>query len=120
LLGSELVAASDQLDFLTGARLVQFSDGVDEPAVAKLLALTRVHMPESRLATLLAAASFFDRAHRPLVEPYYETLISAFVRTANVSAIGNLLLQLPPGRALLAAIDAICLDRPRSGRGMAR
>jgi hypothetical protein len=68
---------------------VQFSDGVDEPAVAKLLALTRVHMPESRLATLLAAASFFDRAHRPLVEPYYETLISAFVRTANVSAIGN-------------------------------
>jgi nucleoside phosphorylase/tetratricopeptide (TPR) repeat protein len=110
LLGEELLAAADRLDVITDARLSLFAAG-QEDALAPT-AVIQLRMPESRLAGLLEAARFLDHSHNELTTPYYESLASAHARIADVYAVGEVLQRLPPGRALLAAIDAICLDRP--------
>ena len=110
LLGEELLAAADRLDVLTDARLSLFAAG-QEDALGPA-AVIHLHLPESRLAGLLEAARFLDHSENALTTRYYESLASAMARIADVGALGNVLRRLPPGRALLVAIDAICLDRP--------
>ncbi len=112
LLGAELDAAADRLDLITGARLSLFADGANEALAADMIARLRLQLPKSRLADLLEAAAFLDHTDHDLVRPYYESVASAYARIADASALGNLLLRLPPGRSLLAAIDAVCFNRP--------
>ena len=110
LLGEELLAAAERLDVITDARLSLFAAG-QESALAPA-AVIQLRMPESRLSELLEATRFLDHSPNELTTPYYESLASAHARIADVYALGEVLSRLPPGRALLAAIDAICLDRP--------
>ena len=109
LLGKELEAAADRLTLEKDIRLLRFAVGQpDTPA-----ALPQQALPASRFAELLAAEDFFDHARHRYSDWYYDSVARAFARlAADPFALGNVLLKLKPGSAVIAALDAVSLDRP--------
>jgi tetratricopeptide (TPR) repeat protein len=108
LLGARLAAAADHLTVETDARLLRFALGRDDASPA----VTALQLPESRLARLLEIDRFFEHARHRFSDAYYDEIASAFARIAAPFDLGNVLLKLEPGSALISALDAVCLDRP--------
>jgi nucleoside phosphorylase len=106
LLGKELEAAADRLTAETDARLLLFVQGHLDGVIHSL------PLPASRFARLLAVERFFRHARHQFSDWYYDSVARAFVRLADVAALGNALLKLEPGSALISALDAIASHRP--------
>jgi adenosylhomocysteine nucleosidase len=107
-LGEVLQVAAARLTVASDTRLLQFAferrDG--------LAAIPSLRLPASRLAGLLEVDCFFDRAHHRFSNWYYDAVASAFARIADEFVLGDVLRELEPGSALIAALDALRLDRP--------
>ena len=110
LLRDELLAAAGKLTVETDARLALSAAGGDEALAAA--AIPSLRMPASRLGDLLEAERLFDGYRHGLAIPYYDTLAAAYARIADVFDLGNLLLKLDPGSAVLAALEVVWRDRP--------
>ncbi len=108
LLGAELEAAAEHLTLERDVRLLRFALGGDDDS----LAVPPLPLPPSRFARLLEVDRFFDHARHYQSNWYYDSVASAFARIAKVDALGNALLKLEPGSALISALDAVYLDRP--------
>jgi len=108
LLGATLAAAADHLTLETDARLLRFALGRDDASPA----VTPLQLPESRFARLLEIERFFEHARHRFSDAYYDAMASAFACIAGPIDLGNVLLKLEPGSALISALDAVCLDRP--------
>jgi adenosylhomocysteine nucleosidase len=108
LLGKELEAAADGLTLEKDIRLLRFAVGqADAPT-----ALPPLQLPASRFAGLLAVEDFFEHARHRYSDWYYDSVARALARVADAFALGNVLLKLEPGSALIAALDAVWLDHP--------
>jgi nucleoside phosphorylase/tetratricopeptide (TPR) repeat protein len=108
LLGEKLLGAAPRLAVDTDLRLLRFAFGRADgsPVIPSL------QLPASRLARLLDVDRFFDHAHHQFSDWYYDEVASAFARTADDLALVTVLRELAPGSALIAALDAVRLDRP--------
>ncbi|MGD0679657.1 MAG: hypothetical protein ABSC94_30085, partial [Polyangiaceae bacterium] len=71
-----------------------------------------LHLPASRLARLLEVERFFEHARYRPGGSYYDAVASALARIGDPFVLGNVLLRLKPGSALLAALESVALDRP--------
>lgn len=107
-LGQELLAAADQLGLETDAELLRFAMGREDGPRIMPLAL-----PASRLAGLLESEGFLEYARYRPGDSYHDATASALARVSpDAFAVGDVLLKLRPGSALLCALDSIALDRP--------
>ena len=107
-LGQELLAAADQLGVETDAELLRFALGrEDGPRIMPL------QLPASRLARLLESERFLEHTRYRPGDSYHDTMASALARLApDPFKVGNVLREIRPGSALLAALESIALDRP--------
>jgi nucleoside phosphorylase len=106
--GEELLNAADRLDVDTDILMLQFAVGrTDWPRIMPL------RLPASRFARLLEVDRFFEHARQMPGGSYYDAMASAFARIApDPFVLGNVLLKLHPGSAVLSALESVALDRP--------
>jgi nucleoside phosphorylase/tetratricopeptide (TPR) repeat protein len=109
LLG-ELLGSLDEIDLLTDLRLNLFIEGLsDEDAEAQALALLQC---SSRLKQIVHAKNAIRRVEHVLGDEYVVDITRACVHVLDAYPLGDLLQKLPPGKALLSALEAVCTDRP--------
>ena len=109
-LGDELSDAAAHLDVKTDAELEFFAEGQENIPLDRVV--RDLGLPASRLTALLQADGFLDHMHRHIGDHYFDDLAEAFAAVADAVPLGEMLKQLPPGRALFAAVDRMCRRRP--------